>query len=121
MKSASAPPRGGAREPKQTQRRAYGCAAPALQRGGIVKIFHWEGEPQRKTQHSHYVFTYTSSTLESRHLPTAATPFLCGITIYRTAPTRSQTVYTSQAEGLRRASYPNRPLLPLYLNPPSIF
>ncbi|OCK87419.1 uncharacterized protein K441DRAFT_356304 [Cenococcum geophilum 1.58] len=27
---------------------------------------------------------YTSSTLESRYPPTAATPFLCGITIYRT-------------------------------------
>ena len=67
-KSASAPPRGEARElgmqlsafhqdradrlPKQTQRRVYGGAARAPRRGGgggggggIVKIFHWEGEP----------------------------------------------------------------------------
>ena len=64
-KSASAPPRGGAREPgmqllafhqdradrlpEQTQRRVYGGAARAQRRGGsIVKIFHWEGEPQRE-------------------------------------------------------------------------
>ncbi|OCL01126.1 uncharacterized protein K441DRAFT_11769 [Cenococcum geophilum 1.58] len=39
MKSASTPPRGGAREPKQTQRRAYGCAAPALRRRGGAKSF----------------------------------------------------------------------------------
>ena len=64
-KSASAPPRGGAREPgrqlsafrqdcanrlpEQTQRRVYGGAARARRHGGgIVKIFHWEGEPQRE-------------------------------------------------------------------------
>ena len=69
-KSASAPPRGEAREPgmqlsafhqdranrlpEQTQRRVYGGAARALRRGGggggggIVKFFHWEGEPQRE-------------------------------------------------------------------------
>ena len=33
---------------EQAQRRAYGSAAPALRRGGIVKIFRWEGEPQRE-------------------------------------------------------------------------
>ena len=64
-KSASAPPRGEAREPgrqlsafhqdranrlpEQTQRRVYGGAARARRHGGgIVKIFHWEGEPQRE-------------------------------------------------------------------------
>ena len=67
-KSASAPPRGEAREPgmqllafhqdradrlpEQTQRRVYGSAARAPRRrgggGGIVKNFHWEGEPQRE-------------------------------------------------------------------------
>ena len=35
---------------EQTQRRVYGGAARAPRRGGggsgIVKIFHWEGEPQ---------------------------------------------------------------------------
>ena len=40
------------RLPEQTQRRVYGGAARALRRsgggGGIVKIFHWEGEPQRE-------------------------------------------------------------------------
>ena len=64
-KSASAPPRSGAQEPsrqlsafhqdranrlpEQTQRRVYGSAARARRHGGgIVKIFHWEGEPQRE-------------------------------------------------------------------------
>ena len=64
-KSASVPPRGGAREPgrqlsefrqdrvnrlpEQTQRRVYGGAARVRRHGGgIVKNFHWEGEPQRE-------------------------------------------------------------------------
>ena len=64
-KSASAPPRGEAREPgmqlsafhqdranrlpEQTQRRVYGSAARASRRcGGIMKNFHWEGEPQQE-------------------------------------------------------------------------
>jgi len=86
IKSASAPPRGGAREPSMQllafhldranrllelmQRRAYGCAAPALRRGGSArKIFCWEGEPQRRTyEHNYYVSTYTSGTPEVRHL-----------------------------------------------------
>ena len=35
------------RLPEQTQRRVYGGAARAQRRGGgIMKIFHWEGEPQ---------------------------------------------------------------------------
>ena len=66
MKSASAPPRGGAREPgiyhlmfhqdrvnglpEQTQRRVYGCASSALQRGArwAGEKFSLGGEPQRK-------------------------------------------------------------------------
>ena len=40
------------RLPEQTQKRVYGGAAQAPRRGGggsgIVKIFHWEGEPQRE-------------------------------------------------------------------------
>ena len=39
------------RLPEQTQRRVYGGAARAPRRrggGGIVKNFHWEGEPQRE-------------------------------------------------------------------------
>ena len=35
------------RLPEQTQRRVYGGAARARRHGGgIMKIFHWEGEPQ---------------------------------------------------------------------------
>jgi len=37
------------RLPEQTQRRVYGCAAPAQRRGGGgVKIFSLGGEPQQK-------------------------------------------------------------------------
>ena len=37
------------RLPEQTQRHVYGGTARAQRRGGgIVKIFHWEGEPQRE-------------------------------------------------------------------------
>ena len=37
------------RLPEQTQRRIYGGTARARRHsGGIVKIFHWEGEPQRE-------------------------------------------------------------------------
>ena len=37
------------RLPEQTQRRVYGGAARARRHGGgIIKNFHWEGEPQRE-------------------------------------------------------------------------
>ena len=36
------------RLPEQTQRRVYGAARARRHGGGIVKIFHWEGEPQRE-------------------------------------------------------------------------
>ena len=37
------------RLPEQTQRYVYGGATRAQRHnGGIVKIFHWEGEPQRE-------------------------------------------------------------------------
>ena len=78
-KSASAPPRGGAQEPgrqllafhqdranrlpEQTQRHVYGGAARARRHGGgIVKNFHWEGEPQRELD------TATTMSLRTLHL-----------------------------------------------------
>ena len=37
------------RLPEQMQRRVYGGTARASRRrGGIMKIFHWEGEPQQE-------------------------------------------------------------------------
>ena len=83
------------RLPEQTQRRVYGSAARALRRGGgggIVKIFHWEGEPQRELD------TATTTTTSLRILQliirsTASTtsgapPFLpYGVQLY-TAPTQ---------------------------------
>ena len=46
------------RLPEQTQRRVYGCAAPAQRRGGGggVKIFHWRVKPQQKFEHSYHVY-----------------------------------------------------------------
>ena len=47
------------RLPEQTQRRVYGCAAPAQRRGGGgggVKIFHWGVSPSKKFKHSYYVY-----------------------------------------------------------------
>ena len=79
MKSGSAPPRGGAREPgsylsishqdcrsrlpEQTQRRAYGCAAPALRRGGDVKNFHAKLYPSLicLLQWEHGIFSRSAS------------------------------------------------------------
>ena len=72
--------------PEQTQRRVYGGAARARRHGGgIAKIFHWEGEPQREFD----IATTTSlRTLQLIIQITAftycgAAPFfLCGIIVY---------------------------------------
>ena len=49
---------------EQTQRRVYGGAARALRRGGggsgVVKNFHWEGEPQRELDTATTTTTTTS-------------------------------------------------------------
>ena len=75
-KSASAPLCGGAREPgrqlsafrqdranrlpEQTQRRVYGGTARARRHGsGIIKNFHWEGEPQQELNTATTIFLYT--------------------------------------------------------------
>ena len=45
------------RLPKQTQRRVYGCAAPAQRRGGGgVKKFHWGVSPSKKFKHSYHIY-----------------------------------------------------------------
>ena len=43
------------RLPEQTQRRVYGCAAPAQRRGGGggVKNFHWGVSPSKKFEQSY--------------------------------------------------------------------
>ena len=52
------------RLPEQTQRRVYGGAARAPRRrgggSGIMKIFHWEGEPQRELDTATTTTTTTS-------------------------------------------------------------
>ena len=94
------------------QRHVYGGAARVRRHGGIVKNFHWEGEPQRELDTAtttslctlQLIIQITASTYSG------ATPFfLCGITI--PYGTYTQLNRTSQAEGL---SLLNTHLLPLY-------
>ena len=108
------------RLPEQTQRRVYGGAARARRHGGgIAKIFHWEGEPQRELD------TATTTSLRTLQLIiqitastySGATPFfLYSITV--PYGTYTQLNRISQAEGL---SLLNPPSTPLHLNPPSTF
>ena len=55
------------RLPEQTQRRVYGGAVRAPRRrgggGGIVKIFNWEGEPQRELDTATTTTTTTTTSL----------------------------------------------------------
>ena len=98
------------RLPEQTQRRVYGGAARARRHGGgIVKIFHWEGEPQREFD------TATTTSLRTLQLIIritastygGATPFfLCGITVYIPYSTYTQPNRTLQAEGLSLLNLP---------------
>ena len=65
------------RLPEQTQRRVYGSAARAPRRrgggGGIVKIFHWEGEPQRELDTATTTTTTSLRTLQLIIQSTAST------------------------------------------------
>ena len=90
----------------------YGGAARAQRRGGIVKNFHWEGEPQRELDTATTASLYTLQLIIRITASTysGATPFfLCGITVLYS--TYTQLNRTSQAEGL---SLSNTRLLPLY-------
>ena len=92
------------RLPEQTQRRVYGGAARAPRRGGgIVKIFHWEGEPQRELD------TATTTSLRILQLIIRSTASTTSVappssrtadnTILRTVPTRMATERTVYAPG----------------------
>ena len=96
------------RLPEQTQRRVYGGAARAQRRGGgIVKIFHWEGEPQRELDTAttmsfvHSIYSNHGITYLQRrdHLP---------LIQYKYIPygTYTQLNRTSQAEGLSLSNLP---------------
>ena len=71
------------RLPEQTQRRVYGGTARAQRHGGgIVKIFHWEGEPQREFDTATTISLHTLQLIIRITASTysGATPFfLCGI------------------------------------------
>ena len=91
MKSDSAPVQSDGYEPagfriQQSQRKDI-CTAAQRQRCDVVvvqKTFLLGGWALVEGyKHNYYVFMYTLSTLEPRHLNMAATPFfLCGITVY---------------------------------------
>ena len=72
------------RLPEQTQRRVYGGAARAPRHGGIVKIFHWEGEPQRELDTATTTTTTSLRTLQLIIRNTASTS---------SAPPLSRTAY----------------------------
>src|SRR6266568_8803980 len=55
------------RLPEQTQRRVYGCAAPAQRRGGgSVKIFRWGVSPSKSLNTATTSPTYTFSHLNQQ-------------------------------------------------------
>ena len=98
----------------------YGGAARARRHGGgIVKIFHWEGEPQRELDIATTISLHTLQLIIqiTAFTYSGATPFfLYSITI--PYGTYMQLNRTLQVEGL---SLLNPPFTPLHLNPPSTF
>ena len=72
---------------KQTQRLTYGSAASALRRGGGVKIFCQEGEPQQRLKTR--PLQRTSNSLFEHGIYLRCPPFLpYGIQLHYTAPTQ---------------------------------
>ena len=109
------------RLPEQTQRRVYGSTARAQRRGGgIVKIFHWEGEPQREldtattTSFVHSIYSNHGITYLQRRDPLPLIQYK-----YIPYGTYTQPNRTLQAEGLSLLDSPT--FTPLHLNPPSTF
>ena len=73
------------RLPEQTQRRMYGGVARARRHGGgIVKIFHWEGEPQQEFNTATTMSLYTLQLIIRITVSTysGATPFFLYSIIY---------------------------------------
>ena len=99
------------RLPEQTQRHVYGGAARAPRRcgggGGIVKIFHWEGEPQRELDTATTTITTMSLRIlqliiQSTALTTSVAPpssYMADNTVlystYNTCTATERTVYAS--------------------------
>src|SRR5436853_2577279 len=76
---------------EQTQRRVYGCAAPAQRRGGSsIKIFHWGVSPSKKFEHSYHVYCTRSVIRINKQLSLRRTPSLLRI-LYTPHSTRTRT------------------------------
>ena len=77
------------RLPEQTQRRVYGCAAPAQRRGGGggAKNFSLGGEPQQKFEHSYIprLSLHVRSFESTGNYPSGVPPPSYEYYIYRTA------------------------------------
>ena len=128
-KSASAPPRGGAREPgsyywcsvrivsielpEQTQRRAYGCAPLALRRVIAKKKFSLGGwAPTRPQKHDQHVLTYdrpariTASTSAPPFLLHSIGTLYCTTPIQYIRPAGGEPAMSLSSTHLPRASHP---------------
>jgi len=78
------------RLPEQTQRRVYGCAAPAQRRGGSgAKIFHWGVSPSKKVEHSYIprLSLHVRSFESTGNYPSGVPPPSYEYYIHRAAPT----------------------------------
>ena len=102
------------RLPEQTQRRVYGGAAQARRHGGgIVKNFHWEGEPQREfdtaTTTSLYTLQLTIQITASTY--SGATPFFLYSIIYTIRHLHAAKPYLTggRPEPLKPTLYPFTP------------
>src|SRR5437016_3848604 len=76
---------------EQTQRRVYGCAAPAQRRGGSsIKIFHWGVSPSKKFEHSYHVYRTRSVIRIDKQSSLRRTPSLLRI-LHTPHSTRTRT------------------------------
>ena len=103
------------RLPKQTQRRVYGCAAPAQRRGGGggVKIFYWGVSPSKKFEHSYHVYHTRSVIRIDKQSSLRCTPSL--LRIPHTLHSNYTHMQTIRALSVAEAPYFNITWQPRYL------
>jgi len=102
------------RLPEQTQRRVYGCAAPAQRRGGgSVKIFHRGVSPSKKFEHSYYVYRTRSVIRIDKQSSLRRTPSL--LRILHTPHSNHIYTQTIRALSVAEAPYFNITWQPGYL------
>ena len=81
------------RLPEQTQRRVYGCAAPAQRRGsGGVKIFRWGVSPSKSLNTATTSIIYVRLFKLTSNYPSSVPPPSYKYYIHRAAPTYTRTI-----------------------------